>query len=113
MEAEFEASQKINELIDESRGKTKKIYKFLLKCIARSLSLTNKIEKIGSDVGTLLEPFGQRLYGFNKAQLNYADMGKRLGDQRNHFAHGDLDEDFIGLSLLDLIFLQLPVLILI
>lgn len=38
--------------------------------------------------------------------LNYTDMGKRLGDQRNYFAHGDLDKDFIGLSLLDLIFLQ-------
>lgn len=33
-------------------------------------------------------------------------MGKRLSDQRNHFAHGDLDQDFIDLSLLDLIFLE-------
>ncbi len=33
-------------------------------------------------------------------------MGSRLADQRNHFAHGDLDKDFIGLSLLDLIFLE-------
>ena len=56
--------------------------------------------------GALLEPFGQQLYGFNKEELNYTDMGKRLGDQRNYFAHGDLDKDFIGLSLLDLIFLQ-------
>lgn len=44
--------------------------------------------------------------GLHKEELNYTDMGKRLGDQRNHFAHGDLDKDFIGLSLLDLIFLQ-------
>lgn len=33
-------------------------------------------------------------------------MGQRLSDQRNHFAHGDLDKDFIGLSLLDLMFLE-------
>ena len=33
-------------------------------------------------------------------------MGQRLADQRNHFAHGDLDKDFIGLSLLDLIYLE-------
>ena len=55
---------------------------------------------------TLLEPFGQQLYAFNKEKLSYTDMGIRIGEQRNHFAHGDLDKDFIGLSLLDLIFLQ-------
>ena len=33
-------------------------------------------------------------------------MGKRLSDQRNHFAHGDIDKEFIGLSLLDLIYLE-------
>ena len=33
-------------------------------------------------------------------------MGQRLADQRNHFAHGDLDKDFIGLSLLDVIYLE-------
>ena len=106
VEAELIVSQKLNELIDTSSGKTKKIYKSLLKCIERRPSLANKIEKIGSDMGALLEPFGQQLYGFNKEELNYTDMGKRLGDQRNYFAHGDLDKDFIGLSLLDLIFLQ-------
>ena len=33
-------------------------------------------------------------------------MGQRLASQRNHFAHGDLDKDFIGYSLLDLIYMQ-------
>ena len=33
-------------------------------------------------------------------------MGQRISDQRNHFAHGDLDKDFIGLSLLDLMFME-------
>ena len=33
-------------------------------------------------------------------------MGERLSQQRNHFAHGDLDKEFIGLALLDLIFLK-------
>lgn len=106
VKAELEVSQKLNELIDESSGKPKKIYKSLLKCIERSPSLANKIEKIGSDMGAVLEPFGKRLYGLNKEELNYADVGRRLLEQRNHFAHGDLDKDFIGLSLLDLIFLQ-------
>lgn len=33
-------------------------------------------------------------------------MGKRLAVQRNHFAHGDLDEEIITDSLLDLMFLE-------
>lgn len=33
-------------------------------------------------------------------------MGKRLADQRNHFAHGDLDEEMITDSFLDLMFLE-------
>ena len=33
-------------------------------------------------------------------------MGERLANQRNHFAHGDLDKEFIGLSLLDLMHME-------
>ena len=39
-------------------------------------------------------------------KLDYKKMGERLAKQRNHFAHGDLDKEFIGLALLDLIFLE-------
>ena len=106
LEAELEVSQKLGALIDSSSGRIKKIYKSLLKSIERSPSLSNKIEEIGSNMGSLLDPFEKQLYYINKEQLDYTDMGRRLADQRNHFAHGDLDKDFIGLSLLDLIFLQ-------
>lgn len=34
-------------------------------------------------------------------------MGERLSQQRNNYAHGNLDKDFVGLSLLDLIFLEI------
>ena len=33
-------------------------------------------------------------------------MGKRLADQRNNYAHGNLDIDFIDLSLLDLMYTE-------
>lgn len=33
-------------------------------------------------------------------------MGERLAKQRNHFAHGDLDKEFIDESLLDLVYLE-------
>ncbi len=53
-----------------------------------------------------MDIFGNYLYSLSKEELIYSEVGKRLGDQRNHFAHGDLDKDFIDLSLLDLIFLE-------
>ena len=34
-------------------------------------------------------------------------MGERLSLQRNNFAHGNLDKEFVGLSLLDLVFLEI------
>ena len=106
IDAELAVSQKIKELADASSGKQKDIYKSLLKSISRAPSLANKIQKVGSELGSIIDPFGKRLYSLNKELLNYTDIGNRVADQRNHFAHGDLDKDFIGLSLLDLIFLQ-------
>ena len=36
-------------------------------------------------------------------------MGERLSSQRNNFAHGNLDKEFIGASALDLILLEFVV----
>lgn len=104
--AETEVTGKLEQLISDSKGKAKEIYKSLLKSVKRSPSLANKIEKIGNDYGEILNAFGRQLYSYNNEELDYSKMGSRLADQRNHFAHGDLDKDFIGLSLLDLIFLE-------
>ena len=104
--AEMEAIGKLKVLIADSKGKTKGIYKSLLKAVERGPSLANKIEKIGNDYDDIISPFGRQLYNSNGEELNYSQMGSRLAEQRNHFAHGDLDKDFIGLSLLDLMFLE-------
>lgn len=104
--AETEVTGKLEQLISESKGKTKSIFKSLLRAVKRSPTLANKIEKIGKDYGEILDAFGHQLYNFNNEDLDYKEIGARLAEQRNHFAHGDLDKDFIGLSLLDLIFLE-------
>lgn len=61
-------------------------------------------------MGEVLDPvigiFGKQLYSLNETELIYSEMGKRLSDQRNHYAHGDLDIDFIDKSLLDLVFAE-------
>lgn len=103
--AENEVSEEIQHLIDNTTGKKKKILKFLHRLV-RSDSLQTEIVQIGKDFSTVIDIFGNYLYRINDAELNYSNMGQRLSSQRNHFAHGDLDKDFIDLSLLDLIFLE-------
>jgi hypothetical protein len=102
---EKEASDELQKLIESSSGKLKKKYQFLKKLI-RSDSLQTEIVKMGEDYDDIIGGFGKQLYGLNDEKLVYSEMGERLANQRNHFAHGDLDKDFIGLSLLDLIYLE-------
>lgn len=103
--AEEAVSEHIQELIDKTNGKQKKIYK-RLKRIVKSDSLQSEIMQMGKDYADIISGFGDHLYQLNGQELSYNEMGQRLADQRNHFAHGDLDKDFIGLSLLDLIYLE-------
>lgn len=105
IEAEEAASECMQKHIDETSGKQKKIYRFLKKFV-KSDSLQSEIIQMGKDFSGIIGAFGARLYQLNEQELKYAEMGQRLADQRNHFAHGDLDKDFIGLSLLDLIYLE-------
>lgn len=102
---ENEAAEAIKKLIDSSTGKLKSKYKFLSKLI-RSDSLQTELVKIGEDFDSVIGGFGKHLYSLNGEELVYSAMGDRLSSQRNHFAHGDLDKDFIGLALLDLIYLE-------
>lgn len=72
----------------------------------KSDSLQSEIIQVGNDFSCIVEAFGKDLYRANNLNLKISEMRKRLSDQRNHFAHGDLDKDFIGYSPLNLIFLQ-------
>lgn len=103
--AENSVFEEINKLVDSTSGKKKSIYKFLKKLV-KSDSLQSEIIQIGKDFSEIIGKFGNRLYSLNGQELNYSEMGKRIADQRNHFAHGDLDKEFIGLSLLDLIYME-------
>ena len=105
IEAEVAVSECIQKHVDETSGKQKKIYKFL-KSMVESDSLQAEIVQMGKDYSCIIGKFGERLYQLNNEELKYNEMGKRLSDQRNHFAHGDLDKEFIGTSLLDLIFME-------
>ena len=105
VEIEDQAEKAIQELIDLSSGKLKKKYRFLKKLI-RSDSLQDEVIYTGNQLGKVIDVFGKRLYELNNGTLNYTEMGQRLADQRNHYAHGDLDKDFIGESLSDVVFMR-------
>lgn len=105
IKVENEAGEAIQSLIDSSSGKLKRKYQFLKKLI-KSDSLQAEIVKMSEDFDKVIGNFGKHLYHLNGENLVYSEMGQRLAEQRNHFAHGDLDKDFIGLSLLDLIYME-------
>lgn len=105
LNAEHEALAQIQTLIDNSTGKLKSIYQFLHGLIGSS-PLQAKLILIGKDFDEIIGIIGKRLYSLNDTELLYSEMGKRIADQRNHYAHGDLDIDFIDLSLLDVVFLE-------
>lgn len=105
IKAEQNVTNIINDLIKVHTGKTKEIFKYLEKLISTD-NLESRIIAYGHDYDNLSTDFGNHLYKLNGEELKYNEMGKRLADQRNHFAHGDIDKEFIGLSLLDLIYLE-------
>lgn len=106
IQAEEQANQVLQELINNSTGELKELYKYMQKSIGFS-PLSGKITFVGKSLVEIIDMFGKYLYGLNGEDLNYSEMGERLSQQRNNYAHGNLDKDFVGLSLLDLIFLEI------
>lgn len=105
LKAEAAVSDEIEEKIRSSAGKEREIYKFL-KRLVKSDSLESEIVHTGKVFDDTIGVFGKHLYHLNGTELKYSEMGKRLSSQRNHYAHGDLDQEFIGSSLLDLIYME-------
>lgn len=72
----------------------------------RRVTLAEKIENAGNAMSSIMDIFGIPLYRLNNEELDYQAMGKRLAKQRNNFSHGNLDQEFDELSLLDLVFME-------
>lgn len=105
IQAEETVYTSIQEHVDNSSGKQKAIYKFL-RGLVKSDSLQSEIIQVSKDFSNIIDVFGKRLYRMNGLELIYSEMGQRLSKQRNNFAHGNLDKEFIGHSLLDLVFME-------
>lgn len=104
---EEEAGKELERLIESSTGKLKQIYKDLKKSAVSYLSLSQKISQIFEEYGvTILDKFGRYMYKLNNISYDHSEIGERVGKQRNNFAHGNLDKEFINESLLDVVFLE-------
>ena len=106
IDAEEKVSQLLQELIDQYSGEVKGILKYLKKNISHD-PLEQKLAFVGRKLGSIVDLFGNRLYEEIEEGLNYNEMGRRLAQQRNNFAHGNIDKDFNRLALLDLSYLEL------
>lgn len=104
-ETEEIVTKEINELLENSKGKKRDKYKFLLKLV-KSDALSSEIVQVCKDYSEIVGVFGERLYSMNEIEFKYSEIGKRASDQRNHYAHGDIDKEFIDEALLDVIFLE-------
>ena len=103
--AEAAVTKALTQLKEEAGGKQRKIYKRLLKLVESS-SIASDIVQVGEDFPFMAELFGNRMYELNGAVLDYAEMGKRLSSQRNHFAHADMDKPFDEDSIMDLAYVE-------
>ena len=92
-------------MLEKSTGKQKNIYNFLLRLVY-SDPLQSKIIQFGKDYSNIIDDFGKYMYNLNQIDFNYKDIGERVSAQRNHFAHGDLHQEFINEALLDVVFLK-------
>ena len=55
--------------------------------------MKDEIVQMGKDFSDILGLFADRLYKINDEVLKYSEMGERLSEQRNRFAHGNLNKD--------------------
>lgn len=94
-----------NQIDSENSRKREEYLQANLKNIGRD-NLKNEIIQIGKDYDSLLNPFGEYMYRKSGEGISYSRIGERISRQRNDFAHGNLDNEFRGLALLDLIFLE-------
>lgn len=106
LKAEDAVAIEIQKLFDAAGNrKQRSLYSFLQKLI-RADNLESEIVHTGKVIDDIIGAFGKHLYRINSQELKYSEIGKRLSSQRNNYAHGNLDNEFIGLSLLDLMYME-------
>ena len=105
VKAEERALKEIDAAISNTTGEAKSILKFARKSIGFT-NLEAKVIQASRDFDPVVGVFGKQLYSLNEEEFDYKTIGNRLANQRNDFAHGNIDKEFSGAAILDLLFLR-------
>jgi len=85
----------------------KKKHKYFIKLISNTkTNLSNKIQYALKDLNQILKPFIEYLYNLNNQNFEYSAIGERLQEQRNNFAHGNIDKELKSEIILDITVLE-------
>ena len=104
LKGEKRALEIIEKEIESSTGEIKQA----LKRAKLSIGFTNLQSKVvyaAKQFSSVIDVFGKRLYDLNEEEFKCSKIGERLANQRNNFAHGNIDKDFEGVAILDLVYL--------
>lgn len=105
IDAENYVNKTLDDLITKNGGKAKDIFK-RLKNNVDFINLQQKIITFGKEFSEIFDDVASKIYKLHGEELIYPKVGERLSKQRNNFAHGNIDQEFIGDSLLDLVLLE-------
>lgn len=106
IKAEEEVTERLDGILEEKEttGKKRELYK-RLKNMVSLYSLSSEIRQVIKDYKNIIDIFSEHLENLNKGYSS-ARIGDRLAEQRNNFAHGNLDKEFNGDALTDIILLK-------
>ena len=86
-------------------GRVREICKNLNKFVDMK-GLDSNIKYTFEQLDSIVRIFSNQLYRLKGEEAIYSDIGERLAKQRNDFAHGNLNKEFVDLAFLDVVFLQ-------
>jgi hypothetical protein len=94
----------LEQKIEETTGKKKKYFKGLKKrTIDMDMSLASKITWALNEFTDILDPFIQDIYRINQIKdVKYKDIAERIQNQRNDYAHGNIDKTINEMMGIDL-----------
>ncbi|WP_394530976.1 HEPN domain-containing protein [Priestia aryabhattai] len=103
-EAKEELLMFLEEKISSSTGEKKKYFKDeKKKIINMNMSMSSKIEWALAEFSDILDRFIKDIYNMNQIKdVKYKDIAERIQNQRNDYAHGNIDKEINSIIGLDL-----------
>lgn len=98
----------LNQKVEDTTGKKKKYFKSIRKrTIDTDMSLSSKINWALDEFRDTLDLFIKDIYKLNQFEnVKYSEIAERIQNQRNDYAHGNIDKEINKMMGIDLIVLE-------